>query len=68
MRKKHSIYSNDEIDIRELFKMLWNEKIKITLIALISFVIIIAYNNYKPKQPNSFKNTLIIIYGNNSNN
>ena len=60
MRKKHSIYSNDEIDISELFKILWNGKIKITLIALISFVIITGYNNYKPKKPNSFKNTLVI--------
>jgi len=60
MRKKNSIYSNNEIDLSELLKTLWNEKKKITLIALISFVIIISYNNYKPEKPNSFKNSLVI--------
>ena len=60
MKKIHSIYSNSEIDLGELFKRLWNRKIKITLIALISFLIIISYDNYKPKKPNIFNNTLVI--------
>jgi LPS O-antigen subunit length determinant protein (WzzB/FepE family) len=60
MKKIHSIYSNSEIDLGELFKRLWNRKIKITLIALISFLIIISYHNYKPKKPNIFNNTLVI--------
>ena len=60
MNKIHSIYSNGEIDLGELFQRLWNRKIKITLIALISFLIIISYDNYKPKKPNIFNNTLVI--------
>ena len=60
MTKKPSIYSNDEIDLSVLLRILWNEKIKITLIALITFVIIIGYDNYKPKKSNSFENSLVI--------
>ena len=60
MNKIHSIFSNGEIDLSELIKRLWNKKIKITLIALISFLIIISYDNYKPKKPNIFNNTLVI--------
>ena len=60
MNKIHSIYSNGEIDLSELIKRLWNKKIKITLITLISFLIIISYDNYKTKKPNIFNNTLVI--------
>ena len=60
MNKINSIYSNGEIDLSELIKRLWNRKIKITLIALISFLIIISYDNYRPKEPNIFSNTLTI--------
>jgi len=60
MGKKTLIYKNDEIDIGEIFIILWNLKIKIALIALISFVIIIGYDNSKPEEPNVFKNTLTI--------
>ena len=60
MNKIHSLYSNGEIDLSELIKRLWNKKIKITLITLISFLIIISYDNYKTKKPNIFNNTLVI--------
>ena len=60
MGKKTLIYKNGEIDLGEIFKILWNLKIKIALIALISFVIIIGYDNSKPEEPNVFKNTLTI--------
>ena len=60
MGKKTLIYKNDEIDIGKIFIILWNLKIKITLIALISFVIFVGYDNSRPKKPNVFKNTLTI--------
>ena len=65
MRKKYSIYNNGEIDLSELFKMLWDGKIKIILIAIISFVIIISYDNHLTKRNNeqritTFNNKLFI--------
>ena len=60
MGKKTLIYKNDEIDIGKIFIILWNLKIKITLIALISFVIFVGYDNSRPKKPNVFKSTLTI--------
>ena len=60
MGKKTLIYKNGEIDLGEIFKILWNLKIKITLIALISFVIFVGYDNSRPKKPNVFKSTLTI--------
>ena len=60
MGKKNLIYKNDEIDIGKIFIILWNLKIKITLIALISFVIFVGYDNSRPKKPNVFKSTLTI--------
>ena len=60
MKKKNSIQNNSEIDLGELFKTLWNKRIKIALIAVISFAIIVGYDNYKPKNANSFKNSLVI--------
>ena len=60
MKKKNSIHNNNEIDLSELLKTLWNKKIKITLITVISFAIIVGYDNYKPKDANSFKNSLVI--------
>ena len=60
MGKKTLIYRNNEIDLGEIFKILWNLKIKITLIALISFVIFVGYDNSRPKKPNVFKSTLTI--------
>ena len=60
MTKKYLIKSNDEINLVELFKVIWSGKITIALITLIFFVIISVYNEYKPKQPISFENSLII--------
>jgi len=60
MNKKYSIYNNDEVDLSELFRILWKEKMKIGLIAFIFFVIISSYDNYKPKKPNLYDNTLVI--------
>ena len=59
MNNKH-IISSGEINLTELFKVIWNGKIKIALIALIIFLIISVNNKYKPKQPDSFKNSLVI--------
>ena len=50
MGKKTLIYKNGEIDIGKIFIILWNLKIKITLIALISFVIFVGYDNSRPKK------------------
>ena len=60
MKKRQSLYRNNEIDLSALLQILWNEKIKIILIALISFAIIVSYDNYKPKKPNLFDSTLVI--------
>ena len=60
MTKKYLIKSNDEINLVELFKVIWSGKITIALITLIFFVIISVYNENKPKQPNSFENSLLI--------
>jgi len=54
------IISSGEINLTELFKVIWNGKIKIALITFIIFLIISVYNKYKPKQPDSFKNSLVI--------
>ena len=59
MNNKH-IISSGEINLTELFKVIWNGKIKIALITFIIFLIISVYNKYKPKQPDSFKNSLVI--------
>lgn len=59
MNNKH-IISSGEINLTELFKVIWNGKIKIALITLIIFLIISVYNKYKSKQPDSFKNSLVI--------
>jgi LPS O-antigen subunit length determinant protein (WzzB/FepE family) len=60
MKTKYSKHYNDEIDLSKLFKILWDKKKEIALIALITFVIIISYDKYKPKKPVQFNNSLII--------
>ena len=60
MKKNNFIFKNNEVDLSELLKILWNEKIKIAVIASIIFIIIFNYNNYKSKKPNSYKSTLMI--------
>lgn len=47
MNNKSSKY-NDEIDLSELSKVIWDGKIKIILITLISFAIIFGYQKIKP--------------------
>ena len=51
---------SDDINLRELFITIWDEKIKIILITVIISMILIANNYYKPKKPNVFKNQLDI--------
>jgi LPS O-antigen subunit length determinant protein (WzzB/FepE family) len=60
MTKKHLIKYNDEINLVELFKVIWSGKITIALITLIFFVIISVNDKYKPKQPNLFESSLLI--------
>lgn len=44
---KNSYTHSDEIDLRQLFKTIWKEKIKIILIALVTIVINFGHNQYK---------------------
>ena len=60
MKNKRLNYYNDEIDLSKLFKTLLDKRIKIILVALITFVMIISYDKYQPKNANSFKNSLVI--------
>jgi len=60
MTKKHLIKYNDEINLVEIFKVIWSGKITIALITLIFFVIISVNDKYKPKQPNLFESSLLI--------
>jgi LPS O-antigen subunit length determinant protein (WzzB/FepE family) len=57
---KSSKYLNDEINLVHVLENIWGGKIKIALIIFIFFVIMSIYNNFKPKNPDSFKNSLII--------
>ena len=45
--KKKFYTRSDEIDLRQLFKTIWKEKIKIILIMLVTIVINYGYNQYK---------------------
>ena len=45
--KKKSYTNSDEIDLRQLFKTIWKEKIKIILIMLVTIVINFGHNQYK---------------------
>ena len=45
--KKKSYTNSDEIDLRQLFKTIWKEKIKIILIMLVIIVINFGHNQYK---------------------
>ena len=44
---KNSYTRSDEIDLRQLFKTIWKEKIKIILIMLVTIVINFGHNQYK---------------------
>ena len=79
--KKNSPLYDDEIDLIALFKIIWDGKIKILLITIISFFVGLVYNsqipvNYKnsltinPSKPNEFlklENTNDLLKSNISN-
>ena len=46
--KKNFFLTNDEIDLIILFKIIWDGKIKILLITLISFFVGLVYNSQTP--------------------
>lgn len=61
MKKKPHLNTYDfQIDLIELLKIIWNEKIKIILITFITILICFAYLNQYPKYTNS---SLIITTG-----
>jgi LPS O-antigen subunit length determinant protein (WzzB/FepE family) len=47
--KKNNSYLDDEIDLREIIKTLWNEKILILSISLVFMVIGYVYGALQPK-------------------
>ena len=55
--KKNSPLYEDEIDLIALFKIIWDGKIKILLITIISFLVGIAYNSQIPR---NYLNSLTI--------
>ena len=63
MKKKTPFYDNDEIDIIDLLKIIWDGKIAITIITLISFLVGFGYSN---QLPNNNLNSLNITKVNNS--
>ena len=46
---KISPINNDEIDLIALFKIIWDGKIKILFVTLISFLVGFGYNSQIPK-------------------
>ena len=48
MKKNSSIY-DDEIDLTALFKIIWDGKLKILLIVIISFLLGIVYDSKVPR-------------------
>ena len=61
--KKNSLKNNDEIDMTEIIKTFWDEKIKILLIIIVSISIGIGYGN---RGQESFEGTLKITPSSNS--
>ena len=55
--KKNSLLYDDEIDLIALFKIIWNGKIKILLITIISFLVGLGYNSQIPR---NYLNSLTI--------
>ena len=61
--KKNSIISDNELDLVELIKTIWDGKIKIVLITVILVAINYGYNQQLPKpkpQENLYKNLVTI--------
>ena len=61
MKKKANLYYDDEIDLFNILKIIWFEKIKILLIVIISFVIGFGYLYQTPK---NYLNSLTVTPGN----
>ncbi len=59
MTKKSQIFK-DEVNLFQLFKSIYDGKIKIILITIISVLVGIGYNNSLPEQTKSFKYSLSI--------
>lgn len=59
MKKKYFVH-NDEIDLFAVFKIIWNDKLKIILVTIISFLIGLGYNY---KLPNTHNNLLVLKTG-----
>ena len=49
MKKSTPLYYDDEIDLIALFKIIWDGKIKILLITIISFLLGLGYNSQIPR-------------------
>jgi len=61
--KKNSLLYDDEIDLIALFKIIWNGKIKILLITIISFLVGLGYNSQIPR---NYLNSLTINLSDNT--
>ena len=59
MKKNYSLFK-DEINVYEIWKTIWNGKIKIALITVVFFVIIAAYGEYQPRKPSSVTSSLAL--------
>ena len=60
MKKINPENHDNDINLSELLKIIWDGKIKIALITVIISAILFGYNHNKPKKPNVFYNTLDI--------
>jgi LPS O-antigen subunit length determinant protein (WzzB/FepE family) len=59
--KKKNIFTNDEIDLFQIIKLIWRGKIKIAFITTIFFLIGVIYNY---QQPNNYSISLYVKPGN----
>ena len=57
MKKNTHIYHEDEIDLLNLFKIIWDYKIKILIFTIISFLIGFGYSY---QLPNNYLSSLVI--------
>jgi len=57
MKKKPLLYYEDEIDLIKFFSSIWNNKVKIFSITVISFLIAFGYNYLIPT---NYLNSLVI--------
>ena len=57
MKKNTHIYHEDEIDLINLFMIIWDYKIKILIFTIISFLIGFGYSY---QVPNNYLNSLVI--------